>query len=175
MTSFLGVVGLLTTVVVIAATLLALSLLSMNPLIQEFFIAIVISVLMLRLLWLFEAERFYQVLAGYELDQGLVLHQSENNVIDYLLLRARRISSSVATVVSSDPESPSHQKYSTSRSKEELDMEIRRLQEDIKMKQNELAYVENLIFVMAESSAHSQPPSPAATAAVAAALAIVDQ
>jgi uncharacterized protein YlxW (UPF0749 family) len=90
------------------------------------------------------------------------------------LLRARRVSS--IAVQSSDTESSSHQKYAaTNRSKEELDREIRRLQEDIRSKQEELAYVENLIFVVAETSSHTQPQTPVAAAAVVAALGIVDQ
>jgi hypothetical protein len=150
--------------VAIAATLLVLSLVSMTPLYQEFFIGILISVFMLRILWLFEAERLYQVLAGYELDQGLVLRQSEKSLLTSLLIRTRRVST--VSVVSSDPESQHYQKYSTQRSKEELDMEIRRLQEEIKTREDELAYVENMIFVIADSSASSGHYKPDAASPV---------
>jgi ABC-type branched-subunit amino acid transport system substrate-binding protein len=160
--------GLLTAFGTIGLSLVALSLLSLTPLYQEFFIGMVICVLMLRLLWLFEAKRSYHVLAGYDLDQGLVLRQSEKSILATLASHTKRVAT--ITVASSDPESQHLQKYSNPRSKEELDMDIRRLREEILIRQEELAYVENMIFVISESSTsnHYKPEKEVVAAGAAA-------
>lgn len=96
-----------------------------------------------------------QLLTGYELDQGFVLQKSEPSVFDYFVVKSKRVgATNEQTINLEDPESKHLVKYTKFRSKEELDFEIKRLLDEIKLKQVELAYVENMMFAVSESSSH---------------------
>lgn len=136
----------------IAIALVIMNVVSLTPLVTEFFLSAVICALGLRLVCLFESDLMFQLLRGFELDQGLVLRQSEKSVLDYLSLHSKR----VAMTPLDDPDNQHQQKYATFQSKEELNLEIQRLQKEIKTKQNELSYVENMMFVLSESSFSQQ-------------------
>eukprot|EP00604_Paraphysomonas_vestita_P003003 CAMPEP_0174822422 /NCGR_PEP_ID=MMETSP1107-20130205/15637_1 /TAXON_ID=36770 /ORGANISM="Paraphysomonas vestita, Strain GFlagA" /LENGTH=143 /DNA_ID=CAMNT_0016041257 /DNA_START=2353 /DNA_END=2784 /DNA_ORIENTATION=- len=97
-----------------------------------------------------------QLLSGYELDQGLVLKKSEPSIMELLIIKKQKVCATTPEVNLEDPDSQHLTKYSKFRSKEELDFEIKRLLEDIRLKQVELAFVENMMFVVSESSSHHQ-------------------
>jgi hypothetical protein len=154
----LASVGLLTAFLTIVIALVIMNLINLSPLTTEFFLSAVMCALGLRLVYLFEAELIFHLLSGYELDQGLVLHQSEKSVMDYIPLFSKRLAPL------DDPDNLHQQKYATFHSREELNLEIQRLQRDIRLKQTELAYVENLMFAVSDSSVSRQyaPPAPPA-------------
>jgi hypothetical protein len=141
---------LVTAFFTIAVALLIISLVNFTPLLREFFLSAVICALALRLLCLFESELMLQLLRGYELDQGLVLRQSEKSLLDFFSLHSKRVAVAVSSL--DDPSKKHQRKYATFQSKEELNKELQRLQKEIREKQMELAYVENMMFVISESS-----------------------
>ena len=93
-----------------------------------------------------------QVLTGYELDQGLVLKKSQISVFEHFTSK-KKISASTHEIENIDDHDSQHlSKYTKLHSKEELNYELNRLLEDIRIKQLELAFVENMMFVVSESS-----------------------
>lgn len=141
------------TVVGIFATI---NIVSINPLDQSFIIGVVISLLIIRLLYLLQYPLMVQLLTGYELDQALVLKKSEPSILEMLILKKKKVCATPTELNIDDRDSQHLTKYSKFHSKEELDFEMKRLLEEIRLRNVELAFVENMMFVVSESSSHHQ-------------------
>ncbi len=119
---------------------------------------------MMRLLWVFHSQLVTQLFLGYELDKSLALRKTEKTILEYLYpSRTPKILADSSEILSIE-EQGIKTKYSRYHSKEELDAEIQKIKEEIRMKQLELAHVENLIFLSSHSSVHqkyseSEPPA----------------
>lgn len=140
----------------------------MNPNTKSFFIALIFSLTLLRLLWLFESHLIYQLFSGYELDHTLGLHKSEKNIFE-LIYCCNQISNKVFTTnnevafhteegvgASSKKLSQKDQeKFSYLKNPEEVAHEIDRIKDEIRVKQHELSSLENMMFAFIQESSSS--------------------
>lgn len=134
-----------------------LSLNDMNPNTRTFFIALVIALVLIRLLWIFDTHLIYHLFSGYELDHTLGLHKTEKNIfqlLDCFHLR-RKIFSSIhddlhATYYKTDEDysdKNKKSKFSYLKTPEDVAHEIDRVREELKVKQSELSSLENMMFL----------------------------
>lgn len=159
----------------IVITFVFLFVVNLEPLIRQFFVSLIISLLVSRILWVFESQLMYQLMFGYELDRALILRQSEKNIFE--MVNWKKFSSKVNIYSKSDQPTASIsnqqggnelmnfpgsnqdqfmlkglEKYSKLKNKEELNIEIDRVKEEIKLRQVELVCLENMIFASEQDS-----------------------
>jgi hypothetical protein len=117
---------------------------------------------LLRILWTFENQIIYRLLAGFELDQTLTLRQSEANIVDRIrsLFSSNKIysapsSTSLARAAGGEGMS-AHldgiiarqlERLTQIRTREEIIAEIDRVKVEHFLKQHELSCLENLLFM----------------------------
>ena len=132
----------------------------MDPIFRQFFVSLIICLTLLRMIWIFESHFIYRLLAGYELDRALFLRKTEKNILE--LLGLRKLSNKILAINQDDnaistTENLSGQgntsmvkgleKFSKMKNQEEITTEIVRIKEEMKLRQIELACLENLMFV----------------------------
>ena len=181
------ILGLFTTFFVIALTFVLLFVVNLQPLTRQFIVGIVVSLLVSRILWIFESQLMYQLMLGYELDRTLILRKSEISILDIKCWKG--FSHRVAVYSKSEEPTASMsnqvggiggiggigggggnelntfpglnqnhlmlkglEKFAKLKNKEELNVEIDKLKEEIKLRQIELVCLENMIFASEQDS-----------------------
>jgi hypothetical protein len=159
--------GLLTSFVVIITAFVIVGVVEMEPLTHQFFASLIVGLLISRLLWVFESERLFNLMFGYELDRALILRKSEKGLLDLHCF-------STASKISGTHDDPtSHgageidefmakdlKKYRKLKNKAELNAEIGRVKSEIEKRQVQLACLENMVFtVEGENDSSSQSES----------------
>mgnify|MGYP006977228688 CR=1 FL=1 len=145
-------------------------------------VGLIISLVLLRLLWIFYSPIIYNLFLGYELDRTLVLRKSEKNLLQSMGLN--KLSNKILATNDDDPPSlkvghkehgnetstsPNNntnsnfssreiEKYSKLKNREELVHELARAREEVQQKLMEISCLENMMFASEQdnSSSHSK-------------------
>lgn len=174
----------MTTTVSIIGLSILLGVVKFLPIEREFITSLIICLLLLRILWVFEHQIIYHLLAGYELDRSLILHKSEKNILELwgiVLFQAKVMSSgddycstSSITQRSEQLTSPGtgyllkYNKYDKLKTRDEIIMNIDRVRKEFEEKRLELTSLENMLFTVDQDSddvGGGQPSSDHATEA----------
>mmetsp|Transcript_24202 Transcript_24202/g.24815 ORF Transcript_24202/g.24815 Transcript_24202/m.24815 type:complete len:974 (+) Transcript_24202:99-3020(+) len=157
---------ILTTATVVIIMFAIIGIYPMSPVTRQIFVSLVIFVLLVRLLWVFEFQQIYHLLAGYELDRGLTLRKTERNILEIMglsKLSNKILASNQDDITSSmshdrrssDPFSPTSkglEKFAKLKNQEELTAEINRIKDEVRTRQIELACLENMMFASDNAS-----------------------
>jgi hypothetical protein len=133
-----------------------LSLAKLEPYIADFLTSLAMALVLLRILWTFENQIIYRLLAGYELDRTLTLRLSEKSI--FALMKTF-----CPTKVYLEPPPPESsdllsnggndflgrqlERLSRFTSRDEIVAEIDRIKGEYLVKQQELNCLENLLFL----------------------------
>jgi hypothetical protein len=158
----------------------SVSILSIEPIQQQFIVSLVISLLLLRLLWLLDCQLICNLLLGYDLDRALILRKTEFTIFELgvgLFIKKKvfitnengstsctlpTLSAGGATAGAGgrplanqeemDFMAKGLEKYAKMKNCEELSGEISRVKEEIRLRQMELVCLENMIFASERDS-----------------------
>jgi hypothetical protein len=149
---------------------IVLGLAKLDPLLRDFLRSLAMVLVLLRILWTFENQIIYRLLAGFELDQTLTLRQSEANIVDRIrsLFSSNKIysapsSTSLARAAGGEGMS-AHldgiiarqlERLTQIRTREEIIAEIDRVKVEHFLKQHELSCLENLLFMADQDPAQT--------------------
>lgn len=146
-----------------------------DPLTRQFFVSLVVSLLLFRIFWVFESQHIYNLLAGYELDRALILRKSEKNIFEILGLK--KLTNKILAIdqdenntlsmtstekipgVGYDPMMKGLEKFAKLKNQDELLGEITRIKEEMKLRQIEIACLENMMFASDKDGSSSKSGS----------------
>ncbi len=134
---------------------------NLKPYTRSFILGIVISLLLLRLLWIFEHRLILHLFGGYELDRALVLHKTERTLFQILFQCQKKSTERVYATVKEEIETASTmnlelrkeiEKYSKLKTFDAITAEIVTVQKQLAHNQMALSCLENMIFAYAQDS-----------------------
>lgn len=182
-------IGLITTTAVIIIMYILLKIIDITPYTRMFIVGLTISLVLLRLLWVFYSQLIFNLFVGYELDRTLTLRKSEKNILQ--LIGCGKLSNKILATTDDDngadlsmydirkkvdvetggPSSNNNnsninfkslkgmEKYAKLKNREELLHEINRVKEEAQHKQMELACLENMMFASEQDNSNSKQNS----------------
>jgi hypothetical protein len=167
--SALSLSGLCTTALTILVITIVLAFSNLEPVMKFFLKSLAIALLLLRILWTFESQLIYQLLAGYELDRSLILRQSELTILEMSHTFKTKIYSSPDTGTGTgtgraeglDPGngilSKQFDRLSQMKTREEIIAEMDRLKAEHLLRQQELNCLGGLLFLTDQESSSRRP------------------